>query len=235
MHKLLLRLALVSVAFIPAASALAADLEVAPPPPPVEDLRPATYDWSGAYAGLLIGASCIDGTLTENVAGPPASTIVWENSGCGWKGGALAGYNHQMDDIVLGFEADWMRSNYLAENRDIGPTSAADFEFGFDHEITLRARAGLAMDDTLLFVTGGGAWARGAVHQVGGSTFGTVRGDQWGWTIGAGVEHAVTDQFRLKLDYLYTNFGKGDYTEACCDLDIDIDNHEFRLGAIWAW
>jgi outer membrane immunogenic protein len=235
MHKFFLRLALVSAAFIPAASALAADLDVPPPPPPVAELRPATYDWSGAYVGAIVGATCIDGSLNDNTAVAPAISY-WEMDGCGWKGGALVGYNHQMDDWVIGVEGDWAMSNYVAKNESPG----ADFQFGFNHEVTMRGRFGWAMDDTLFFVTAGGAWAQGQLDGIVFAVPDKIKGSHWGWTVGAGFEHAFTDQFRLRLDYLYTRYnGDNYYDGSCpvaCDVDVhDFDNHEVRLGAIWAF
>ncbi len=227
MHKLFLRLAIISAAFVPAASALAADLDVPPPPPPVEELRTATYDWTGGYVGLMVGSSCIDGRLYDNTA-----ATQWEMSGCGWKGGALIGYNHQMDHFVLGLEADWSRTNKVVKNTDPG----ADFSFALDHEVTLRSRFGWAMDDTLFFVTGGAAYAQGNLDGISSPIPSNIKGKHWGWTIGGGVEHAFTDQFRMKLDYLYTKYKGDKYEDGCCDVDVhDFDNHEVRLGAIWAF
>jgi outer membrane immunogenic protein len=239
MHKVLFRLALLSAVALPAASAIAADLDMPPPPPPpVEELRPATYDWSGAYVGALVGASCIDGELTEHrpaVVGPPAvaaADILWEMSGCGWKGGVLAGYNHQFENWVIGLEADWSRSNDIVKNEE----STADFAFSFNHEATFRARAGYAMDDTLFFVTGGAAYAQGNLDGIIASVPNDITASHWGWSVGGGVEHAFTDQFRLKLDYLFTHYKGKNYSAACCNIDVDdFDNHEVRLGAIWAF
>jgi outer membrane immunogenic protein len=93
---------------------------------------------------------------------------------------------------------------------------------------TLRLRAGYAMDRTLLFVTGGLAFGGGSgggyaaywaqPQAVGGPT-GTATafygsnagsgGGQVGWTIGGGVEYAVTDNWTAKFEYLYANFGNG--------------------------
>jgi outer membrane immunogenic protein len=232
MHKLFLRLALITVAFVPAASALAADLEmVPPPPPPVEELRPATYDWSGAYVGVLAGSSCIDGSLVDN--GGPTQ---WEMSGCGWKGGALIGYNYQMEDWVMSAEVDWSKTNDVVKNTDPG----ADFSFALNHEVTMRGRFGYAVDDTMFFLTGGAAWAQGNLDGIISADPSNLKESHWGWTIGGGVEHAFTDQFRLKLDYLYTNYNGGKYfSTSCattCDVNVkDFDNHEVRLGAIWAF
>ncbi len=231
MHKLFLRLALITAAFVPAASALAADLDVPPPPPPVEELRTSTYDWTGAYVGALIGASCIDGSLVDN--GGPTQ---WEMSGCGFKGGALVGYNQQFDNWVIGMEADWSRTNDVVKNTDAG----ADFAFGLNHEVTMRGRFGFAADDTLFFLTGGGAFAQGNLDGIISPDPDNITGKHWGWTVGGGVEHAFTDQFRMKFDYLYTRYSGDNYSSTSCVGGCNVDvkkfsNHEVRLGAIWAF
>jgi hypothetical protein len=42
--------------------------------------------------------------------------------------------------------------------------------------------------------------------------------------------------FRLRLDYLYTKLGTENYSEACCNVDVDTGSeHEVRLGAIWSF
>jgi outer membrane immunogenic protein len=233
MHKLFLRLALVSVAFIPAASALAADLDiVAPPPPPVEELRPATYDWSGAYVGAWVGGTCIDGSLTDNSAGAGAIGD-WEMDGCGLKGGALAGYLHQFDSFVVGAEVDWGMSGEVARN----DTPSADFAYKMNHLVTGRARGGYAFDDTLLYATGGVAWAQGDLYGVNGAVAPDhIKKGHLGWVVGAGVEHAFTDAFRMRLEYTYTQFKGANYSAACCDVDVDkFGDHEVKVGAIWAF
>jgi outer membrane immunogenic protein len=225
MKKFFLRLALATVAIVPAASAIAADLDVPPPPPPVEELRPAQYDWTGFYAGLWTGATCIDGELTDN-AGPTD----WEMSGCGWKGGVLAGYNHQFEQWVMGLEADWGMTGDIAKNEEAG----ADFAFSMEQLATFRARMGYAADDTLLYLTGGVAWAKGNLDGIIAATPDNIKGSHWGWSFGGGIEHAFTDQFHLRLEYLYTKFDGDNYTEACCNVDIhDFDDHEVKIGAIW--
>jgi outer membrane immunogenic protein len=248
MHKLFLRLALVSVAFVPAASALAADLdmEVAPPPPPVTELRPATYDWTGLYVGAWAGATCIDGFLTDRTtqasndadADPTNDlTYEWEKDGCGAKGGLMAGYLHQFDSFVLGAEVDWGMTGEVARN----DTPTADFAFKMNHLVTGRLRAGYAFDDTLLYATGGIAWAQGDLYGVNGHPIPDhINADHMGWTVGGGIEHAMTDALRLRLEYTYTRFGGENYSDSClpaaCNLDIsDFDDHEIKVGAIWAF
>ena len=227
MKKLLLSTVLTISAFMATGSAFAADLDI--PPPPVEELRPATYDWTGIYVGGWAGVACADAELIDNGG---AGSTNYEMSGCGYKGGVMAGYNHQFNDWVMGMEVDWGMSGSIATNEEAG----ADFSFGFDHLVTARARAGYAFDDTLLFLTGGAAWARGDIDGIIAATPDHIRANQWGWVVGGGMEHAITDQFRIRLDYLFTKFNGASYSENCCDLDTEWNGeHEVRLGAIWAF
>jgi outer membrane immunogenic protein len=211
MKKLLLGLAFAAVFALPASSALAADL---PPPPPMDDLRPATYDWSGAYVGAFASAIAIDGHYDATAlcgCGPNDP----EMSGIGYGGGVLAGLNYQIDNFVLGIEGDWAFGGEVATNDD--PAEATFLNF--NNIATLRARAGWAHDNTLLYVTGGAA----AVDTEFGGLVGPLAEDisesKWiyGWTAGAGIEHAFTDNLRGRLEYLYVGLPDEDYTLIASD------------------
>ena len=226
MKKHLIQFCVALSALVPTVSALAADLETLPPPP-VEHLRPANYDWTGFYAGIWAGTACIDGTLTDNTGG-----ATYLNAGCGFKGGGLAGYNLQFDNYVLGAEVDAGKTTDLVHNID--PT--ADFRFGLDYLVTARARAGLAMDDTLFYITGGGVWAQGNINGIVSATPNNLTAQEFGWTVGAGIEHAVTDHFRMRLEYMYTQMGDANYNSGCCNVDIHWGGeHEAKVAAIWAF
>ncbi len=227
MSKTLLPILLATSALLGATVARAADLP--PPPPPVDDLRGASYDWTGLYVGAWAGTACVDGELTDNSS---AGTPDYEMSGCGGKGGLLAGYNHQFENFVLGVEGDWGMSSNIATNDD--PTG--DFAFSMNSIATLRGRVGYAFDDTLLYVTGGGAYMNGNIDGIISPVPDNIKGDHWGWTVGGGMEHAITDNFRLRLDYLYTHFTASTYDETCCNIDVDAKGeHEIRVGAVWAF
>ena len=227
MKKYLLLASLALSAIIPTAAAIAADLDLPPPPPPVEHLRPATYDWSGFYAGAWVGTACIDGTLTDNTA-----AITYLNAGCGYKGGVLAGYNHQIDNVVFGVEADWGMTTDIVHNID--PT--ADFRFKLDNLATLRGRLGYAIDDTLLYVTAGGAYAQGEYNGIVWPAPSGLKQDQFGWVAGLGVEHAFNDSLRFRLESLYTKLGDAAYTSACCNITNHWGNEwETKAALIWAF
>ena len=233
MMKHLIRISVALGALLPAISALAADLETLPPPPPVNNLRPANYDWTGVYAGGWMGLACLDGRggLHDNSAVAPAPSD-WSNGGCGFKGGALVGYNYQIDQIVLGAEADIGTSSDLVRNTLPG----ADFRFNMNYLATVRGRAGWAMDDTLFYVTAGGAYAQGELNGIVAAVPNHLKADQFGWTVGAGMEHAVSDRLRLRLEYLYTQFPTTKYQAGCCNVDWNWGGeHEIKAAAIWAF
>lgn len=118
---------------------------------------------------------------------------------------------------------------------------------------TLRLRAGLAIDQTLLYVTGGGAYTDARITRdldwdggdgcppAGGGLERCHSGEadfDWGWTIGAGIEHAFASNWSVKAQYLYADFGNQDFTSTNPVPDpsqtlkhsFDLDMHIVRAG-----
>jgi outer membrane immunogenic protein len=206
MNKLFLRLAISLAALVPVSSALAADLD--PPPPPVEELRPSSYDWSGVHVGVFAGGTYMEGhyDTTEfcSVALPVAcGGYDPEMSGIGLHGGFLVGYNHQFDNAVIGVEADWAFGGEIGSNEEPAEMTYMDF----DSIATLRARAGMAFDNTLIYATAGVALIDSRFYST-DAPMGSgleVEDSKWltGLAIGAGVEHAFTDHLSGKMEYMY--------------------------------
>lgn len=208
MHKHFLRLALVTFAFTPFGSALAADLdmEVAPPPPPVEELRPATYDWTGVSAGAFISANAVEGQYDS---APTCGCLLTDisMSGIGFGAGLRFGADYQMGDIVFGVVNDWSLGGELASN----DVTTEQTYLNMKYMGTFRGRVGWALDDTLLYATAGLAVAN---MEFGGMVDGVDSSEaKWakGLAIGAGMEHALADNFSIGFEYLYTKFGKTDH------------------------
>jgi outer membrane immunogenic protein len=195
------------------ATALAADYD--PPPPPVEDLRPASYDWSGPYVGAYAAAVSLDGHYDKipdcGPGSPPGcGPVDPEMSGTGPAGGIMAGWNYDLGGAVVGIEADWGWGGMIAQNREPAELTRTDF----DDIITLRARGGWAFDRTLVYVTGGAAWVnvnfRGDVGPV-GAAFADQDND-WvsGFAVGGGIEHAFIDNLHGRLEYLFLGMSDAD-------------------------
>lgn len=195
-------------------AAQAADLTT--PYEPVPAPAP-TFSWTGVYIGAHGGYSWADFTSepTDAYGGMKPD---------GWFGGGQAGYNYQFsNNIVLGIEAD---ASFGSQNDDA--SALFDFDeasFGLDYQAridsfgTVRARAGYAIDHFLPYVTGGFAWANTKLdfHQnvtSGNASVDLQASDKQtftGWTIGAGLEYAVTNNVTAKVEYLYADLGSKDF------------------------
>jgi outer membrane immunogenic protein len=213
MKRLLLRVSLAAAALTSvSAAAIAADI-VPPPPPP--EMRPATFDWSGPYIGGFVSVVSEEGHYNKvpdcAVGAPPCPPTDPEMSGSGFAGGVLAGWNYDMDGFVMGIEGDWGWGDRIAQNREPAELTTLNL----DSIATIRARLGIAFDDTLVYVTGGGAFAELTFGGEVGPAGATVHDEEskWasGWTVGGGIEHAFTDSLHGRLEYLFvklddTNF-----------------------------
>jgi outer membrane immunogenic protein len=229
MKKFLFGLCVATAIGLPV-SAMAADLDA--PPPPTDDLRPASYDWSGMYAGAAVAAGCVYGSATEsdNSAATPVVTH-YKIKGCGPNLGLFAGFNYQMDSLVFGLEAGIDGMGEIAE--------VDSLKFDIEHMSTLKGRFGYAMDNTMFYGSAGLALASAGIEEsvfdATSKTFNWEGQSNWhkGWTVGAGVEHAFTDVVRMRAGYDYTRLMvNGDYTTNCgCDTDLDFRNiHQFKVG-----
>lgn len=201
-----------------ATSAYAADLPVyskAPPPAVI-------FDWNGFYIGTNVGYSWGRGTTDGNVTGTagatPLATLPLSGRADvnGFLGGAQFGYNWQNGSWLLGLEADIQGTNERGRGDvcTVADCSAGGtFAFTRDYSLnwfgTARGRAGfLAADRLLLYVTGGLAYG-----SFTGSSFalplaiGTWSRVNAGWTVGAGAEAALGDNWSVKFEYLYMDLG----------------------------
>lgn len=188
MKKILLTT--VAFAALGMAPAIAADLGAARPYTKAPAMAPI-----GNWAGFYIGAMGGYGTQSDS------------DGISGGFGGGTVGYNWQMNNIVFGLEAD-------AAGADISRSVTA-LVLGFpvtgtakvDALGTVRGRFGFAVDQVLLYATGGYAWAD---LKLSGTALGLTVSDSKvlnGWTVGAGVEWMFAPHWSVKGEYLYRSFG----------------------------
>ena len=140
------------------------------------------------------------------VLAPGGAQLLYSNRDRdGFSGGAQIGYNYQFtpgSGLVIGFEADAQyldfgrsRNSRFANSGTIingafvpvnGGLTTLDF-FG-----TARGRLGYAFDRTLVYGTGGFAYASGDARLGGFTSFAGRRDDfRTGWVAGGGVEYAI--------------------------------------------
>ena len=179
---------------------------------------PKPVDWSGAYAGVSTGygRAYLDSVFDTGEIGAPGDVDDSVTGGQFDPRGALAGvhvgYNHMIDQLVVGVEAGWSWTDIddrrFDPDGEIGGTDNAQFDV--QSLGSLRARVGYASGRTLFYGSGGLA-VLDAEYTVEDPEGGLVdRGalDIWelGYVVGAGLEHAVSDRLSIKLDGLYYGF-----------------------------
>jgi outer membrane immunogenic protein len=161
------------------------------------------YNWNGAYVGVNLGYQW-------------GKTTNWPTSPSGITGGGQLGYNWQSGSFVFGIETDLQGS---AANDTFAAYKFSNPMFG-----TIRGRAGYAMNNVLIYLTGGFAYGLGRVD-LGAATESQFHG---GWTIGGGVEVGLTPNWSAKAEYLYVELGNQGYV--LTGVQNGFQSNVFRLG-----
>jgi outer membrane immunogenic protein len=191
----------------------------------------AVFDWTGFYAGLQAGyGSDSHSDIPWGNPGGPLTNNDGPLKADGFLAGLYAGYNHQMDQVVLGLEADINYFDFKGDDEDRGGDTNG---VAMDWQGNLRARVGFAMDNTLFY--GAGGWA----HMSGD---GTVRNDPGtpifqrvstsfnGWTAGVGIEHAFTENLLARIEYRYTDYSLSVESYGGYDLGFEPEIHTVMVG-----
>jgi len=162
----------------------------------------AKSSWSGSYTGLHGGYGW--GKFDETVAALALGKTSPEVDG-GY-GGFQGGYNWLFTpNALIGVEIDSsfgdLSGSKLFSN-GVSTLHAKIEDLG-----TARLRLGyLATPDTLLYVTGGAAYAREKTN-ISSPAVQNSKTDHLGWTVGAGIEYMFAPQWSLKAEYLYADLG----------------------------
>jgi outer membrane immunogenic protein len=201
-------------------------------PPPV--FVPPPFTWTGFYIGANAGGVWAQGSRTATLFAPGAGIFLNNffpgnigKSQSGFIGGGQAGYNWQSGAAVFGIETDFDGTS-LSKNFNFtslpftnaglfnGDTLNVNAKASLDWLGTTRGRIGFVAtpDNRLMFYgTGGVAYGGGSSNF---NIFDSRRGLFWsgnpsstrvGWTLGAGVEYAITNNITIKGEYLYYNLG----------------------------
>ena len=243
--------AVAALATISTLPAIAADMRARPAP--VYKAAPAmvaAYNWTGFYIGGQVGYQwnaddhTVSGVVPVAVGGPgPVGPFFFESDGAVY--GGHAGFNWQAGQWVFGVEGDFEGSS-VKEDFSIsllGGTATLAFEQKW--QASLRARLGWALwDRGMIYATGGAAWADFENSLVifagpGGPLTEPPFGDTVsGWTIGAGAEWALWQNWTGRIEYRYTDFESFGVAAAVSvpGGSATIDNlkyHTVRAGLSW--
>jgi len=181
---------------------------------------PATAQpFNGPYVGAQTGwVQNKIGTLETSVGRPQV-----DHSRDAVTTGIFAGYNLQpTSSIVLSAEA---AVNFGIDDSVAGSqkdaTATINPEYGFD----LGIRAGyLVTPNTLVYGRGGYENVRASIdfRDINGTRYDKDNFD--GWTVGGGVERAISDRISARVEYRYSDLGGG---------DSKFEQHQVLAGVAW--
>jgi outer membrane immunogenic protein len=210
------------LALATAVPAFAADL---PPPSAPPPQAPAAYIPAAP-------AFTLTGVYYSSWSSPLGSTGSFSVSGA-LAGGTIGG-NYQFGPVVVGGEADFdwqnVRGSQVGGGCFLGGGAPASCASASNRVGAFRARVGYAMDRVLLYATGGGAYAniKASINALPWAS-----STELGWSSGAGIEVAMTDNCTAKFEYLAVGF-----EHASCGLGnclaipaVSVSFYESMVGA----
>ncbi len=212
MKAILLGAAALSVLTVSAFGAdLGPEMQFKAPPAP----RP--FAWTGCYAGAQAGGGWgqKDATDTAGILSPITGFTSVNLTTSGYMLGGQIGCDYQFpSNWILGIEGAAAGGNIGGSTTVAVPGDNATFKETTDLLTSATARVGYAWDHWLLYAKGGAAWAGDRY-----STFDVLATydfegleTRFGWTAGAGIEWALSNDWSIRLEYDYYGFGSSGVT-----------------------
>ena len=206
------------------APAMAADMPVKAPPAVVA----AVYNWTGLYVGVNGGWA--RGHADWDFLAAPG--LLHDHRIDGWLVGGHAGVQIQFDRFVVGFEVNGLAAR-IDGSDIIGFNPAFVGAAEVDRIWTVGPRAGVALNNVLIYGTGGVAFARlhtEAIFSSGaaaGTTFWTSRVWHSGWFAGGGVEYGFTPNIIVGVEATHVRLRTKEHLpETPAGAPVTGDRHE---------
>jgi outer membrane immunogenic protein len=182
------------------------------------------YDWSGFYVGAAVGAGEVVHDLSL-LGAADANGI----GGEGVFGELNAGYDHDFGNFVAGIMVD---GNYSGISSDLdvnglGEVASVKADYGFD----VLGRVGMKVNpSTLAYVLGGYSWAHfKAEAGIPGLGAGSYDWSSSGFSVGGGLETAVSTHTTLGIEYRYSQFADEDFGSGGL-FKVEPSSHTVRVG-----
>ncbi|MCF6100338.1 outer membrane protein [Mesorhizobium muleiense] len=194
----------------------------------VASFEAPAYNWTGFYVGGAAGA----GASVHQIEVPPLGGL--EFNGLGGEGvfGELnVGYDHDFGSWVAGVMVDARYSGMTSELEVPGGSINLDTDYGFD----VLARVGMKVNEsTLAYVLGGYSWQHFDLNAS--SPIGDILDwDSSGFSVGGGLETAMSSNVTVGLEYRYSQFSEEDFSSELGLPDDTLTStpsfHTVRIGA----
>jgi outer membrane immunogenic protein len=224
----------------------------------VQPMPPPCPSWTGFYIGVFGGYKHADvdldteftrGLFANNAEGDAVeSRLSPDLDTDGAELGGIIGFNYQLhSNWVFGLEAAggylWLRDSDVSE-RFLGPTSGNEYHtsnsFKTNYLFTVAPRFGYAFCRWMPYVTGGLAVGdveldSNVKRHLGAPVNGGFNDGfddsetDLGWMVGGGLEYAITNHWKARLQYQYIDLGEADFTRESTEVDFSTGRSEVEL------
>lgn len=188
------------------AVAQAADMIAADNPPELTEAQMAGFSWTGYYIGANLNYTGYRDRTIEYMTATGAETgLEYPYKSTGYTAGIMAGADYQLGSLVVGAAGDFdmgrMTGGFvdppLGEGRDV-----------ITWQGSLRGRIGVSMDRILIYGTGGLAMAniKNTYTNLTTGTSESFAKVHYGWTVGAGADIAITDNWIAGVELRHVDF-----------------------------
>jgi outer membrane immunogenic protein len=210
-------------------SAYAADLIIEEPMAEV-GVVDVGGNWDGGFIGVFVGGGW--GSADHEPAGGGIGNDIDDMAG--WLVGVDAGFNFSVGSgLVVGIVGDIAWSNIEGSTTDINIGPYDEITHSIDWMGSLRGRVGFDGGAFLPYVTGGVAFAHGT-RETFGPDDGPFTNTHVGWTVGAGVEFAATEELSVNLEYRYSDYGSEVYNDGGATVpEVSLTTHTVTAGLHW--
>ncbi len=166
----------------------------------------SNYNWSGPYFGVSAGYGLGKTTIDDQDCNVSCSSQTLTPAGGLF--GLTLGYNYQVGNAVVGVEAD--TSAVVGANSRKATDWPSLHKAAFNGLSTIRLRGGLAVNNALIYATGGLAVVNTDVSAWGNQTYGNYgfsqNNVQYGLAVGGGMEFSISKEISAKFEYLFVTF-----------------------------
>lgn len=193
----------------------------------VASFEAPAYNWTGFYVGGAAGA----GASVHQIDVPPVGLEFNGLGGEGVFGELNVGYDHDFGNWVAGVMVDARYSGMTSELKVPGGSINLDTDYGFD----VLGRVGMKVNEsTLAYVLGGYSWQHFDLNAS--SPIGDILDwDSSGFSVGGGLETAMSSNVTVGLEYRYSQFSEKDFSSEIGAPDDSLTStpsfHTVRIGA----
>lgn len=191
------------------------------------------YNWTGFYVGGAVGAGAVVHQLNSNII--PGGIEFNGLGGEGIFGELNAGYDYDFGSFVAGVMVDGRYSGISTE-LDTGVIGAGTISVDADYGFDVIARAGVKVNEsTLAYALAGYSWQNFNLDLPSGIGADDIEWDSNGFSVGGGLEAAVTGNVSVNLEYRYSQFQDHDFSSEFGapdgTLEVEPSFHTVRIGA----